>query len=229
MRFFCRLRETLAIFVHLIPELFRMAYGAWKISRLPRPRVSIFGGSKMSFNSPYALKAMELSGKLVTHNISVITGGGPGIMQAANCGASPDGGTNLRSMGITVYGFKDEIENKCAQQLIYTNYFWSRKWLLTFYSDAFVIFPGGFGTLDEIGEVTTLMQTKKMGVAPIVLIGKEFWSHFAQWVERSEKEGLVKEEDRNLIYITDDVDEALHRVHVRCEMVMERKLHPPKS
>ena len=223
MAFFRRLRECGALFWYLVPELFRMAWGVWKLSRLPRPRVSIFGGSKVTFESDYAKQAMELSNKLIAHNISVITGGGPGIMQAANCGAAPDTGGPLRSVGITVVGLEQEMKNLCVQELISTNYFWSRKWLLTFYSEAFVVFPGGFGTLDEIGEITTLVQTKRLEKQPIVLMDRAYWTPLLAWVERAEQEGLLKEEDKNLIHVTDSVDEALHIVHERCNLMMRTK------
>ena len=229
MALFRRLRECGVIFWYLMPELFRMSWGVWKLSRLPRPRVSIFGGSRVPYDGTYSKQAMELSGKLITHNISVITGGGPGIMQAANCGASPDIKGPLRSIGITVKGLDEKQFAKCTQELIATKYFWSRKWLLTFYSDAFVVFPGGFGTLDEIGEITTLVQTKKLAPQPIVLMDREYWAPLLAWVERAEKEGLLKEEDKNILHVTDSVDEALHIVHSRCELLMRLKPDAPSN
>jgi uncharacterized protein (TIGR00730 family) len=174
----------------------------------------------VAFDSIYAKQAMELASKLVAHNISVITGGGPGIMQAANCGAAPDSGGTLRSIGVTIKGFEHEQVNRCTQELISTKYFWSRKWLLTFYSEAFVVFPGGFGTLDEIGEIATLIQTKKLHPQPIVLISTKYWASLMAWVEQAEAEGLLKEEDKHLIHVTDDLDQALRIVHERCEVTM---------
>jgi hypothetical protein len=101
------------------------------------------------------------------------------------------------------------------------NYFFSRKWLLTKYSDAYVIFPGGYGTLDEIASVVTLMQTKHMESVPVILIGKEYWAPFLKWTEEATKEGLLKEQDKNLITVTDNIDEALGMVKECCRVSMQ--------
>lgn len=219
--FFRRLRAVARLYLLIMTETFRMMYGVWKLVRLPRPRVTIFGGSKIDQHHPYAQQAMVLAQKLVDHNISVLTGGGPGIMMAANCGAVSDRPNGLRSMGVNVKGLEEEIINKCVQELVYTNYFYSRKWLLTRYSEAFVVFPGGFGTLDELSEIATLIQTKHMDDSPIVLIGVEFWKPLMTWINDSAlKEGLLKEKDRNIIKVTNDLDEALNIVKARCDMAM---------
>jgi uncharacterized protein (TIGR00730 family) len=221
--FFKRLKASIKLFWYFFKESFFMAYGVWKLTRLPRPRVSIFGGSKIHLDHPYAKDAMRLAKKLVDNNISVLTGGGPGIMQAANCGAvSAEHIKGIRSMGIGVRGLDEEMINACLQELVFMNYFFSRKWLLTAYSEAFVIFPGGFGTLDELAEVSTLIQTRKMLEEPIVLIGTEFWAPLMQWINRSQKEGLLKEKDKNLITVTDDIDEALRIVKARCEESLKK-------
>ena len=220
--FFGRIRACLKILRLFVFESFHMTYGAWKLARLPKPRVSVFGGSKIDLEHPYARKAMVLSSKLVSKNISVLTGGGPGIMTAANCGAAKED-TVLRSMGITVKGFKDELINACVQELITMNYFYSRKWLLITYSDAYVIFPGGVGTLDELAEVYTLIQTKKIKKVPVVLIGVTFWQPIMDWLALSAREGLLKEEDKDLIVVTDDVDEAVSIVVARCQEVMRER------
>jgi uncharacterized protein (TIGR00730 family) len=221
--FLKRLKASIKLFLHFFSEAIFMAYGVWKLTRLPRPRVSIFGGSKIHLDHPYANQAMRLAQKLVDNNISVLTGGGPGIMQAANCGAvSSVHLKNIRSMGIAVRGLDEASINACMQELVFMNYFFSRKWLLTAYSEAYVIFPGGFGTLDELAEVSTLIQTRKMDIEPIVLIGKEFWAPLMQWVNTSLKEGLLKEKDKNLITVTDDIDEALQIVVARCNIAMRK-------
>lgn len=208
--FMRRLALSLGVFVDFAKVSFQTSYGVWKLAQLPEPRVTIFGGSKIDISHPYALQAMELSQKLVDNNISVITGGGPGIMQAANCGAVPDQAQKLRSIGITVAGLGDSDINKCVQELITVKYFYARKWLLTQYSAGFAIFPGGFGTLDELAEVATLMQTGFLGAHPIVLINKAYWQPFMDWVNNSALQGgLLKDKDRNLLIVTDDTEEAL--------------------
>jgi len=220
-----RLRSSLGVFVDFAKVSFQTSYGVWKLSRLPEPRVTIFGGSKIDLSHPYALQAMELSQKLVDANISVITGGGPGIMQAANCGAIPEQAQPIRSVGIGVKGLDDQAINKCVQELITVDYFFARKWLLTQYSVGFAIFPGGFGTLDELAEVATLMQTGFLGPHPVVLINKEYWRRFMEWVNDSAlKEGLLKDKDKDLLLVTDDIDEAFQLLKKRAEMKLTLKM-----
>jgi uncharacterized protein (TIGR00730 family) len=213
-------RAAFKTFRLFMVESFKMMYGAWKIGKLPKPRVTFFGGSKIQRDSMYAYKAMELARMLVERDISVLTGGGPGIMAAANCSIVSTKGAK-RTMGVQVRGLSEIDEKKdCFFELVTMNYFYSRKWLLTNYSVAFVIFPGGFGTLEELAEVSTLIQTKKLRPSPIVLIGKEFWQPLLDWVALSLHEGLLKEEDKNLITVTDDIKEAFSIVEERCRVVM---------
>lgn len=211
----------LSIYKSIIKTTFQLMYGIWKLSRLPGPTVSIFGGSRLHNTSKYASEAHDLAGLLVKHNISVITGGGPGIMEAANCGAfhSQIKKNTARSIGITVKGLEEEPFNMCTQDKITVDYFFVRKWLLIYYSVAFAFFPGGFGTLDEFGEVVTLMQTKKILGVPIVLIGTDYWQPFLVWLrDFALKEGLVLKHDFEMIQVTDDVDEALRLLKEHCEV-----------
>lgn len=203
----------------LVKSFLQLMKGAWKINRLPGPFVSIFGGSKLSALSPYAVIAHELAGLLVKHDISVITGGGLGIMEAANCGAfhaeSEKG--KVRSIGITVQSLDNGMFNFCAQDKIVVDDFFVRKRLMVNYSVAFAFFPGGFGTLDELGEVITLMQAKKIDGVPVVLIGKDYWGPLMAWFhDYALRQGLISAEDLAMIQITDDADEALHLLKERC-------------
>lgn len=222
--FMRRLKMSVGIFFKFFKVSFQITWGVWKLGRLAEPRVTVFGGSKISLDHPYALKAMELAQKLVDSNISVLTGGGPGIMQAANCGAKPSSGRQLQSMGIGVTGLDEKKINECVQDLITVDYFFARKWLLTHYSAGYAIFPGGFGTLDELGEVTTLMQTGFLGSHPIVLIGTEYWRPFMNWVNDSAlKEGLLKEKDKNLLMVVDDINVAVAILKHRVSEQMAKK------
>lgn len=210
-----------AVYKSLIKTMFQLMKGIWKISRLPGPTVSIFGGSRLQGTSIYAPQAHDLAVLLVQHDISVLTGGGPGIMEAANCGAfhAETKKTTARSIGITVRGLEEVPFNFCAQEKIIVDYFFVRKWLLIYYSVAFAIFPGGFGTLDELGEVITLMQTKKIKGVPIVLIGKNYWQPFLNWLrDYALKEGLILEADLKMIQATDDIDEALRLLKEHCDV-----------
>lgn len=205
----------------LLKGSFQLLYGAWKIGRLESPMVTIFGGSRLSQDSPYTKKAHELGHMLVRENISVITGGGPGVMKAASCGATYEIQKQLqfRSIGIAVKGLDQEQVIECAQEYIVLDYFFARKWLMINYSVAFAILPGGFGTLDEVAEVVTLIQTKKLPGVPIVLIGTEFWAPLMAWLKDTVlKQGLITQDDLNLIKVTDDLQEAMRLIKERCDI-----------
>jgi uncharacterized protein (TIGR00730 family) len=203
----------------LLKSMGQLMKSIWVLRGLPQPAVTIFGGSRLQQSSPYAHLAHEVADKLVKNDISVITGGGPGIMEAANCGArhSVDGPCDIRSIGIAVKGLDNESLNIYAQRQLVVDHFWARKWLMVRYAVSFVIFPGGFGTIDEMAEVATLMQTKKLTGIPIVLMGKEYWEPFLQWLEMTVlKEGLISQADLDMIYVTDNVHEAVALIRERC-------------
>lgn len=210
-----------AVYMSLMKSMIQLMKGIWKINNLPGPVVSIFGGSKLKMSSHFAAIAHDLAALLIQHDISVITGGGGGVMEAANCGAThaQNKKTIARSVGITVQGLEAEPFNMCAQEKIIVDYFFVRKWLMIEYAVAFAFFPGGFGTLDELGEVITLMQTKKLAGVPIVLIGKSYWAPYMQWLKDfAFKQGLIVQKDLDLIQITDDIDEALRLLKEHCEI-----------
>lgn len=194
----------------LMHSSYQILYGFWRLSRLPQPIVSIFGGARMALNTTYALKAQELSRVLTENNISVVTGGGGGIMEAANCGAIESKKGKGGSIGIYVKGMP-EMRNLCAHEHLEVSYFFARKWLMTHYSVSFVCFPGGFGTIDELGEVLTLIQTKKLAPVPIILVGKEYWLPFMNWLKAEAfNHGLVSNDDLTLFVITDEVSEVVN-------------------
>lgn len=206
-----RVTKNVKLYVKLFKAFWQLYYGFWKISGLPHPIVTIFGGSRFLFESKYAKLAHDLAQQLVTHDISVITGGGPGIMAAANCGAAhrKKGTSGIRSIGITVKGIPGQL-NMCAEDMITVDYFFVRKLLMVDFSAAFAVFPGGFGTIDELGEVLTLMQTKQLPGKPIVLIGKAYWQPFIQWLqEQGLQERVIEKNDLELFYVTDELEDAL--------------------
>jgi len=221
--FFQRFSMTVRIFFRLFRVVLQVVSGAWRLFDMQKPFVSIFGGARLSQESEYAAKANELAQKLVDYNISVLTGGGPGVMYAANCGAQkPANGGKGRSIGI---GVRDlgEGRNPCVQEYFELDYFFARKWLLTRYSSAFIIFPGGFGTLDELSEVLTLIQTKKLSRVPIVLFGKEYWKPFIKWVtDEAVAHDLIEKDDLKLFTITDDIDEAVNIIHTWCKNSLDK-------
>lgn len=205
--------RTLGGMLHITLQVL---YGTWRITRLQRPIVSIFGGAQMKPEDIYTHKAHLFANKLADVGISVMTGGGPGIMQAASCGALHKK-KPLMTIGIGVTEI-DESRNPCVQEYFELANFAARKYLLTHFSIAFVIFPGGFGTLDELAEVLTLIKTKKLPRVPIVLIGKEYWKFFMQWLhEESITHGLITQADFDLFSVTDDLDQALQLVCKSCK------------
>ncbi len=191
---------------------FNVLYGIFKISKLEHAPVTIFGGARLKPDSIYMKKAAQLAHKLSEAGIPVLTGGGPGIMEAASCGATKADSGVITAIGITVSGLgADEPPSECLPDVIVMDNYGARKWLLIHYSIGFAVFPGGFGTLDELTELLTLIQTKLRDKAPIVLIGKEYWKPIMDWIyECALKEGLIGEEDVELFTITDDVDEAFN-------------------
>ena len=154
--------------------------------------------------------AEEISAKLVRHGYGVITGGGPGIMEAANKGASSENG---KSVGLCIklpFEAKGNIYID-PDKMIMFDYFFVRKVMFTKYSQGFVVLPGGFGTLDELFEAFTLIQTIKIGRFPIVLVGRTFWEGLIDWIKNTllEKYKYISEEDLNLFYLVDDASEAV--------------------
>ncbi len=213
-----RLIGCVRIFFRLSRVFWQLMYGVWRVSKLPTPIVSIFGGARFAGDDFYFRKAHEIGNKLVELDISVLTGGGPGIMEAASCGAivSKEGKTRMMGIGVTDLG---EGQNKCVQEYFTLNYFFARKWLLTRFSSAFIVFPGGFGTLDELAEVLTLIQTKKLERVPIVLFGTEYWAHFMKWLQdEALKHGTINKKDLELFTVTDDLETVFCLIRDECKV-----------
>ena len=168
--------------------------------------VAIFGSARLPESSPYYADARELGRKLVDSGFAVITGGGPGIMEAANRGAFEAGGT---SIGCNIELPFEQHENRYLTLSINFRYFFVRKTMFVKYSNGFVIFPGGFGTLDEVFESLTLVQTRKINRFPIVLYGKSYWQGLLDWIKGTQlAAGVISPEDMNLLIVTDSIDEA---------------------
>jgi len=170
------------------------------------PAVAIFGSARTKNNHPAYIQAQNLSEKIIEKGFSIVTGGGPGIMEAANLGAQKAKG---KSCGICV---DLPFEATCNDYIdpryrLHFRYFFVRKVMLVRYAQAFVVFPGGFGSLDELFEALTLVQTKKIKPIPIYLVGVSYWSGLLDWMRESlVKEGNIKEKDLELVHLTDDLD-----------------------
>jgi uncharacterized protein (TIGR00730 family) len=216
---FKRIRMVSVLGWRFLRVFFQIMYGAWRVSKLAHPIVSIFGSAKIAQTDKYAREANEVASLLGAAGVSVLTGGGPGIMEAANCGAiKPKRKEAVKSIGIRVRGL-NEPQSICVEEYFELDYFFARKWLLTQYSSGFIVFPGGFGTLDELSEVLTLIQTKQMKKVPIVLVGKDYWRPFMQWItEEALPRGLVRPEHVKLFSITDDPYKAFCFVRGKCKI-----------
>jgi len=168
--------------------------------------VAVFGSARLQPGTPFYDSAVEMGRKLVEAGFGVITGGGPGIMEAANRGAYEAGGL---SVGCNIELPFEQAENPYLNLSVNFRYFFVRKTMFVKYSNGFIIFPGGFGTLDELFESLTLVQTRKINRFPIVLYGSAYWKGLLDWIKGTQlTEGVISPEDLNLLILTDSVDEA---------------------
>jgi len=180
--------------------------GFEELSRLG-PAVSIFGSARTRPDSPYYKLAEETAAAVVGAKMAVITGGGGGIMEAANKGACQAGG---RSVGLNIELPHEQKPNEYQNLSLNFRYFFARKTMFNKYAHAFVILPGGFGTLDEFFESLTLIQTLKMAQFPVIMMGGKYWSGLLDWIKNVMlKEGTISPEDINLYYLTDDPEEVV--------------------
>ena len=171
------------------------------------PAVSIFGSARTKPDHPMYVAAEEIGRRLVDRGFAVITGGGPGIMEAGNRGAHAADGT---SVGLGIELPHEQGMNEYITLGVNFRYFFARKMMFLKYSQGFITMPGGFGTLDELFEALTLIQTGKVTHFPMVLFGRDHWAGLLDWVRGSIAEGgYISHEDLDLITVTDDVDEAI--------------------
>lgn len=174
--------------------------------------VTIFGSSRESLSSKRYEEATHLATILSRDGFTIITGGGGGIMGAANKGAKEAGGNSL---GLNIKLLTQEHPNKHTTESEEFKYFFVRKVMLAFASEAYIFFPGGFGTLDELFEIVTLIKTKKIQKIPVVLVGKEYWTPLLNWMrtELAEKRGTIDPQDLEIMRLVDSVEEAHKAVH----------------
>jgi uncharacterized protein (TIGR00730 family) len=174
------------------------------------PAISIFGSARVGRRNRYYGAARRLAAALVKEGFAIITGGGPGIMEAANRGAQEAGGL---SIGANIELPFEQGLNEYVDLGMEFRYFFVRKVMFVKYAEGFVIFPGGFGTLDELFEALTLIQTGKVDNFPVVLYGKEYWDGMMQWIrEKPLYEEKISPEDLDLLIITSDIDEACEAI-----------------
>ncbi len=170
------------------------------------PAVTIFGSARLAPGSPYYEKCLKVAETLAKDGFAVISGGGPGIMEAANKGAQNGNGV---SVGLNIELPMEQRSNPYQQVRVDFRYFFIRKLMFVKYAVGYVIFPGGFGTMDELFEALTLIQTKKIRSFPVVLVGKEYWRGLIDWMKQNALTmGNIDPEDIDLMHIVDEPEEV---------------------
>lgn len=186
--------------------------GYERLSRIG-PCVSIFGSARLKENHQWYLKAQNIAERLGELGYGIISGGGPGIMEAANRGAKK---VNSPSVGLNIELEHEQSPNGFidTDKSVDFDYFFVRKVMFVKYSQGFVVMPGGFGTLDELFEALTLIQTKKIDKFPVVLVGKEYWSGLIDWITNTlMKNGLIGNDDLGILSIVDSPEEAVKEIN----------------
>ena len=198
----------LAGHVARIAEEFREGFIA--VDRIGRPAVSVFGSARVREGHPVYAQAREVGRRLAEAGFAVVTGGGPGAMEAANRGARDADGV---SVGFNIELPHEQHENRFLDISVTFNHFYARKTMFVKAAEGFVIFPGGFGTLDELFESLTLIQTGKVLHFPVVLFDVDYWRPLNEWVEgRLLRDGMISPEDLDLLVLTDDAVEAVETI-----------------
>jgi len=189
------------------------------------PAVTIYGSARIGAEDELYKQTEELARRLGNMGFSIITGGGGGVMEAANKGALEAGVT---SVGLNIELPEEQMANAYTTKLITFNHFFVRKVMLVKYATAFIIMPGGLGTLDELTEVLTLMQTHKIKPFPVILFNSKYWQDFLSWLRNSVLAGeFISEDDFNLLRVCDypdEVVEAVQRWHTRHEVIGRKAL-----
>jgi uncharacterized protein (TIGR00730 family) len=191
------------------------------------PCVTVFGSARVKIDSPYYELARQMGAAIARLGFTVMTGGGPGIMEAANRGAKEAGG---RSVGCNIELPFEQRPNAYLDRCVTMHYFFVRKTLLVKYSYAFVVLPGGAGTLDELFEALTLIQTGKIRDFPVVVMGIDYWRELTGFIDKMVANGMISPSDLKLVYATDSVEDAI--THIQAHAIepfgLRRVIRPPR-
>jgi len=190
-------------------EIFKQFIHGFRTMHFVGPCITVFGSARFDETHRYYLAAVEFGKRIAAMGLTTLTGGGPGIMEAANKGAFENGG---QSVGCNIELPFEQHANPYVHHSLTLNYFFIRKVILVKYSYAFIIMPGGFGTMDEFFETLTLVQTKTINDFPIVLYGKEYFQPLMDYIEFMAKEGTISPDDMKLVLLTDDMDQAMTHI-----------------
>ncbi|RPJ37566.1 MAG: TIGR00730 family Rossman fold protein [Planctomycetaceae bacterium] len=192
------------------------------LSQLP-PAVTVFGSTHIQRDDPTYALAEQIGRRLVEHGYSVITGGGPGAMEAANKGAAEAGGV---SVGLNIHLPTVQQANRYVTKLLNFRYFFVRKLMFMRYSTALVIVPGGYGTLDELFEALTLIQTEKIKPFPVILVGSTYWDGLVKWLyDPVLKEGKITPQALKIFCVVDTPDEVIHLIEASTAIKARRQRH----
>ena len=190
------------------------------------PCVTVFGSARFKEDHLYYKQARELSGEIAKLGFTIMTGGGPGIMEAANRGAKDVGG---KSVGCNIILLHEQHRNPYLDKWVDIKYFFLRKTLLIKYSYAFIVMPGGFGTLDEFYEALTLVQTKKINMFPIIIFDKDFYEKILEHNSRMLREGTISRNDNSLYLVTDSIQETIAYIKEKSIIAFGLKYMQPQK
>lgn len=208
---------------HELRQIIRVAWEmlrGFRVLHFVGPCVTVFGSARFSEAHPYYTLARSIGSSLGELGFTVMTGGGPGLMEAANRGAKEVG---ARSVGCNIVLAQEQIPNPYLDHWLTVRYFFIRKLMLIKYSYAFIVMPGGFGTMDELFESLELLQNKKILEFPLVMMGKKYWQPLAEFFDEMVKLGTIDPSDLHLLLLTDSIDEAM--AHIRTHAIEKFGLH----
>ncbi len=205
------MRCSLKCFVQSLRYCAQLIRGIHALAHLQQPIITLFGGAESQQESPHYQQVYLFAQRLASKGFSVVTGGGPGIMQAANCGAMkgmPQEEAYKHSLGIAVHGIDDHVTGQCAP-IVRVDMFFQRKWLLVKQAAAVVVFPGGLGTADELFYLMNLYKHDRLPRVPVVLVDRAYWEPLVTWLkERALPAGYIKEGFLSFFVLVDTIDEA---------------------
>jgi uncharacterized protein (TIGR00730 family) len=213
-------RRELSLVLRTIRDFIR----GFRVLHFVGPCVTVFGSARFGPDHPHYALGRQVGARLARLGFTVMTGGGPGLMEAANRGAREAGG---RSVGCNIELPEEQKPNPYLDRWISAHYFFVRKVLLVKYSYAFVALPGGLGTLDELSEALTLIQTGKIHDFPVVLIGRDYWAPLVDQLHAMAAGGAIAPEDLRLLLVTDSVDEAM--AYIQGHGIERFGLRPPPA
>lgn len=205
-------------------KVFRQFMKAFRCLHFIGPCITVFGSARFKEDNKYYQSAQEFGKRIAALGFTTMTGGGPGIMEAANRGAYESGG---KSVGCNIQLPFEQMHNQYLHEWVTFEHFFVRKVILLKYSYAFIIMPGGFGTMDEFFETLTLVQTKTIHSFPIVLFGTDYYGQLMEVMHHMAQTGTISEEDMSLVLLTDNLDEAME--HIVKYISLNYKIRPRKK